>query len=524
MTVFTDNDGYSGNVSSNVGMVHYPEAIKENIDVSVENNNKETSKESNSLVGCTTKSKVCQHIYVGNCCFNLVAACQIKILGLKTKQQLEKYKVESIHEDQINDKLIFSLSWRYGVASNFLTFHYTVTFFRNFQKSVLNLVIDYTPFSPETEEVVENHGKTYCSKDAPISLPKKRKINPTSITTDIASQVPELITEFPSTMKVGDHHSNLLLALTVPYNLNSCIIRRKKSNQPRQVYLVPNAFSTESVMGKSRSLCAKPVSAMAQYYEDWRMFNWISEIMHNNVYHEMCITEGSKWKIRYKPVAEYSELPAMCTKHSNPHQTRKQHINLKRYYLKIATVPRSQDLLKTTIPCSGDDLVGLQLINDRIIIHALPICICSQAVKIKLPTYWRGIFGRSHIYFGMNLKSSAQWIINEKVGKYETEFHAIARINQLLEFPMEPHIHWTKCQFMGENMVYLGLIVHAKHIIAKEKMITGIHNVITPRNIHEEGSYQGLAWFYIPPLVTARAVLTVFIHYTSKIETQWTGE
>ena len=73
-------------------------------------------------------------------------------------------------------------------------------------------------------------------------------------------------------------------------------------------------------------------------------------------------------------------------------------------------------------------------------------------------------------------------------------------------------------------MVYLGLTVHAKHIIAKEKMITGIHKVITPRNIHEEGSYQGLSWFYIPRLVTASTVLTVFIHCTSKIETQWTGE
>ena len=85
---------------------------------------------------------------------------------------------------------------------------------------------------------------------------------------------------------------------------------------------------------------------------------------------------------------------------------------------------------------------------------------------------------------------------------------------------MEPHIHWTNCHVMGENMVYLGLILHAKHIIAKEKMITGIHKVITPRNIHEEGSYKE----YIPRLVTASAVLTVFIHCDSKIETQWTGE
>ena len=54
VTVFTDNDGYSGNVSSNVGMVHFPSAIKENIDVLVKIKKKETSKERNSLVGCST--------------------------------------------------------------------------------------------------------------------------------------------------------------------------------------------------------------------------------------------------------------------------------------------------------------------------------------------------------------------------------------------------------------------------------------------------------------------------------------
>ena len=68
----------------------------------------------------------------------------------------------------------------------------------------------------------------------------------------------------------------------------------------------------------------------------------------------------------------------------------------------------------------------------------------------------------------MNLKSMAQWISNEKAGKYETEFHVIARIYQLLDFLMEPHIDLTKCRFMGENREYLGFIVHANHIIAKE--------------------------------------------------------
>ena len=155
---------------------------------------------------------------------------------------------------------------------------------------------------------MENHKKTYWSNDALIQLPKKRTANPISITADITSRIPELIIEFPSTMKVGVHLSNLLTILTLPYVLNSCIIRRENSNQTRQVYLLPNVFSTESIMGKSGSLCAKPVSAMRQYYANWRMFNWFPEIMHKNVYHEMFITKGSTWKTEYKQIAEYFEL------------------------------------------------------------------------------------------------------------------------------------------------------------------------------------------------------------------------
>ena len=132
---------------------------------------------------------------------------------------------------------------------------------KNVQKSVLNLVIDYTPFSEETEEEVENHGKTYRSNDAAISLPRKIKANPISTTADIAGRVPELITEFPSSMKEVDHHINLIPVLTLSDLLNSSITRTEKSNEPRQVYLLPNAFSTESIMGKSGSLCAKPVSS-----------------------------------------------------------------------------------------------------------------------------------------------------------------------------------------------------------------------------------------------------------------------
>ena len=67
--VLTDNE-YSGIVSSNIRMVDFPEAIEDKIDVSLKNKEKETPKESNSHGGCTTKSKVCQHIYDGNSYLN----------------------------------------------------------------------------------------------------------------------------------------------------------------------------------------------------------------------------------------------------------------------------------------------------------------------------------------------------------------------------------------------------------------------------------------------------------------------
>ena len=57
-------------------------------------------------------------------------------------------------------------------------------------------------------------------------------------------------------------------------------------------------------MGKSGSLCAKPVSPMPQYYVNWRMFNWFPEIMHNNVYHEMFISDVGQ-TVAQEPIFYY---------------------------------------------------------------------------------------------------------------------------------------------------------------------------------------------------------------------------
>ena len=277
-------------ISSNVGMVDFPEAIEDKIDVSVENTEKEIPKESNSHVGCTTQSKVekdkVESIYIYLINYKVTGSCLVKL------HHDGKYldKILCYFVDMKLSQPNFSLSWRYDLGSYFLPFHNIVTFFRNFHKSVLSLFIDYTPFSKQTQEVVVNHGKTYCSNNgAAISLAKKRKSNP-SIAAAIAGKVLELITEFPSTIKEVDHPINLIPVLSLANLLNSSITRTEKSNQPRQVYSVPNAFTTKSITGKSGSLWMKPASVMPQYHEN-RRFNLISEIILNNLYQEISITK-----------------------------------------------------------------------------------------------------------------------------------------------------------------------------------------------------------------------------------------
>ena len=137
----------------------------------------------------------------------------------------------------------------------------------------------------------------------------------------------------------------------------------------------------------------------------------------------------------------------------------------------------------------------MQLINEGISVYALPvllmhkekcserICIGNHAIKIVfksiIPTYWLGIFGRSQIYFMINLKILDQWISNEEASRYKIEFHASAKIFDLLDFPMEPHNDWINCHLMRDNMVYLGFLVHANDIILIEEKITAIKDMKT---------------------------------------------
>ena len=144
-------------------------------------------------------------------------------------------------------------------------------------------------------------GKDYCSSEtnheAAIALPRKRKANPTNITAVIAGHLQDIIVEFSTTMKEFNHHITFIHVSSLPELLNYSITRTEKSKQPKQVFLLPNALTTQSTIGKSGSLCMKPASATPQYHEKWRMFNLLTEIIHNNVYHEMCITKETKWKL-----------------------------------------------------------------------------------------------------------------------------------------------------------------------------------------------------------------------------------
>ena len=95
-------------------------------------------------------------------------------------------------------------------------------------------------------------------------------------------------------------------------------------------------------------------------------------------------------------------------------------------------------------------------------------------------------------------------------------FMLIERIYELLVLPMELHTNCTKCCFMGDTTIYLGFIVHENNTIANEEKITTIHDLTTPTIIHQEGSYLGLAWFYIPFIKNHSSMLTFFIGCTRK--------
>ena len=511
VTVFTDNDGYSGGVSSNVGMVDFPEAFEDKIDVSVEYTEKEILKESNSHAGCTTQSKqVEKHkveaIYMDHINYKVTGSCPVKL------HHDGKYldKILCYFIDMKLSQLIFSLSWRYDLASYFLTFHKTVTFFRNFQEFVVSLFIDYTSFSKQTQEVVVNHGKTYFSdNEAAISLTKKRKANP-SITAAIVGKVQELITEFPSTIKGVDYPISLTPVLSLANLLDSSITRTEKSNQPRQVYLLPNAFTTKSIIGKSGSLWVKPASVMPQYHEN-RRFNLIPEII---LYQEMCITkeaivQKSQEFLKTIPISSIAQLPHYNVSHN----------------------------LTPMLPGQRENMFGMQLINEGISIRALrvlllheerrswAICTGNQAdkfiAKSMFPTHWRGIVARSRSYFTLNLKSSYQWISSDEADKYKTDIYA--RIYHFLDFSMESHNEWMNYHLMGHDMVYLGYLVHAIGVIAMEKKISAILDLKTRRNINDEKSYQKHAWFYIQILVTPCPMLTIFIDCTEHQENSMTS-
>ena len=260
-------------------------------------------------------------------------------------------------------------------------------------------------------------------------------------------------------------------------------------------------------------------------HENWRISNFFPKFTLKNMYHLICEPKEKQWKTAFMAMIEFCEFLAICTKHSNQpsilltDHTRKLCITLNGYYIMIGTLPLGiiEELLKMTIPslgiaklphyktqillCQGEDLSSMQLINEGISMRALKIllmfeenrswrmCIGNQAIKIsRCLIHWLGMFGSSSIYLKLNLKIPYHQIINENVGKCNTKFHAIARIYELLVLPIEPHTSCTKCHFMGDTTIYLDFIVHENDIIANKEKITTIHELTTPKNIHQEGS------------------------------------
>ena len=45
-------------------------------------------------------------------------------------------------------------------------------------------------------------------------------------------------------------------------------------------------------------------------------------------------------------------------------------------------------------------------------------------------------------------------------------------------------------------MIFLRDIINTNDIISNKEKIIAIHNLTTPKNIHQMGSYHGVSWFY----------------------------
>ena len=419
---------------------------------------------------------------------------------------------------------------------------------------------------------VEKHFLNLPKSECAILMSKNIESNPLIFTALSVGQVQELINELPKSeeilqtqfiMKDMQHIINQVPVTMLADFLYASFTSEENRNLPEHVDLLPSEGTTEGVVRKSESICARPASAIPKKSRKLDDIIFMSKDNCQKGCQETCMLKESEWKTSFKPITEFCEFLVMSTKRSNHpkilwiDQTRTLYRNLKRYYGMTEMPPSIQELLTLTIPSSSieklphhkisqnkfqivfqilsKDMAGMKLINEEVNMCALLLIImekqnCSwrmymdgQDIKcyIHCQDCIVGLFCRLLKYSKMSLYSPYHQIIFNHRGEHNKRLHPLARIHEQLVFAIGLHIDWENYYTMGESIAIPHVIMHANDIIADKENIAAIHDLLMLANLHQDQNYQGLGWFHIPFIKSCSSVWTLFIDCTGIGKLRW---
>ena len=136
----------------------------------------------------------------------------------------------------------------------------------------------------------------YCTK---CGLPKREKILQTQL----------IIKEM--------HHILSLPVTALADWLYSSFNSKENRILLEHVDLLPPEITTEGVLRKSESRCARPASAIPKNKRNWMISYLCPRIIVKNRYQETSILKKSECKTSFQPILEFCEFLFRSTKHSN---------------------------------------------------------------------------------------------------------------------------------------------------------------------------------------------------------------
>ena len=213
----------------------------------------------------------------------------------------------------------------------------------------------------------EKHFSYFPKSEYAILMSKNIESNLLISTALSVGQVQELINELPKSeeilqtqfiMKEMQHIIKQVLVTMLTDLLYSSFTSEENRNPLEHVDLLPTEGTTEGVVRKSESICARPASAIPKNQGNWMISYLCPQMIVKNGYQETCILEDSEWKTSFKPITGLCEFLVMCRKHSYiqsillTDERRKLYLILKRYCRMLDTLPSIQELLKMATPNS----------------------------------------------------------------------------------------------------------------------------------------------------------------------------